>query len=285
MNSHFSADPLDQLAAFIERHRRVCVLTGAGISTDSGIPDYRDANGDWKRQQPIRYQEFIGSEPNRRRYWARSWFGWPRFASAQPNLAHQALVRLEMAGFVEHIITQNVDGLHQQAGSRQVIDLHGRLDAVICLECPYQDGREAFQSVLTESNPTFTARVATLGPDGDADLDDAAYADFRVPGCPACGGLLKPGVVFFGEAVPKSRVEQAYQWLAAAEALLVIGSSLTVLSGYRFCMAATANGQPIAALNLGRTRADPELTLKVNRPCGPTLSSLVERLALRAYSP
>lgn len=283
MSPIFLVDPLSQLVDFIERHRRLCVLTGAGISTDSGIPDYRDANGHWKRQEPVRYQEFIQSDYNRRRYWARSLLGWPRFASAQPNLAHKALVRLEAAGLVCQIITQNVDGLHQKAGSRAVIDLHGRLDTIACLQCPYRGSRETFQAALAENNPTFTARVATLGPDGDADLGDVDYADFQVPNCPACGGLLKPAVVFFGEAVPKSRVEQAYQHLAEADALLVIGSSLAVFSGYRFCAAAIANGQPIAAINLGRTRADSELTLKINLPCGPTLHSLAERFAPQTH--
>ena len=285
MMSIFSADSLDLLVDFIERHRHLCVLTGAGISTDSGIPDYRDANGNWKRQEPMRYQEFIRSEHSRRRYWARSLLGWPTFARAQPNLAHAALARLEAAGFVHQIITQNVDGLHQQAGSRQVIDLHGRLDTVVCLECPYRGAREAFQVALAENNLAFTALVAALGPDGDADLDDVDDGSFRVPNCPACGGLLKPAVVFFGEAVPKSRVEQACRRLAEADALLVIGSSLAVFSGYRFCALATAHHQPIAAVNLGRTRADNELALKVSLPCGPTLNSLVERLALCAHEP
>lgn len=270
--------PLDALADFVERHPRLFVLTGAGCSTDSGIPDYRDANGDWKRRQPVRYQEFIGSGLIRRRYWARSLLGWPAFARARPNAAHAALARLEAAGFVHQMITQNVDGLHQRAGSRRVIDLHGRLDAVVCLECRYRGPREAFQRALAEQNPAFAALAATVGPDGDADLEAVDFSGFQIPDCPHCGGTLKPAVVFFGESVPKPRVERACQRLAEADALLVVGSSLTVFSGYRFCRLATACGQPIAALNLGRTRADGELALKVNLPCGAALSGLLKRL-------
>ena len=272
---------MDALADFVARHQTLLVLTGAGCSTDSGIPDYRDANGDWKRRQPVRYQEFVGSERTRQRYWARSLLGWPAFARARPNAAHAALARLEAAGFVHQTVTQNVDGLHQQAGSRRVIDLHGRLDAVTCLECRYRGSREAFQHALAANNPAFAKLAAMLGPDGDADLEDADFSGFRVPCCPSCGGMLKPAVVFFGEPVPKPRVERACQRLAEADALLVIGSSLTVFSGYRFCKLAIAQGQPIAALNLGRTRADDELTLKVALPCGAALSGLLERLNLQ----
>lgn len=278
MSSAVATHSLAALTAFVEQHPRLFVLTGAGTSTDSGIPDYRDANGDWKRQEPIRYQEFVRSERSRRRYWARSLLGWPQFASARPNLAHRALAQLEQAGFVQQIVTQNVDGLHQQAGSRQVIDLHGRLDRVVCLDCGYELSREDFQQTLATANLNFTTLVATLAPDGDADLENVDFAEFQIPACPSCGGLLKPDVVFFGEAVPKMRVEQAYQALAQADALLVVGSSLTVFSGYRFCQAAINSGQPIAAINLGRTRADDELTLKIAQPCGPTLQGLIAYL-------
>lgn len=273
-----SSNSLDDLTDFVVRHPRLFVLTGAGCSTDSGIPDYRDANGDWKRRQPIRYQEFIGDEQVRRRYWARSLLGWPAFARARPNRAHLALARLEAAGLVHQTVTQNVDGLHQEAGSRRVIDLHGRLDAVVCLNCRYRGPREVFQHALAELNPAFSALAATVGPDGDADLEAVDFRAFRVPGCPSCGGMLKPAVVFFGESVPKPRVEHTCQRLAEADALLVVGSSLTVFSGYRFCRLAAARGQPIAAINLGRTRADNELALKVTLPCGVALSGLLERL-------
>ena len=278
-------DPLDALADFVARHPRLFVLTGAGCSTDSGIPDYRDANGDWKRRQPVRYQEFVGSEPVRRRYWARSLLGWPAFARARPNAAHVALAGLEAAGFVHQLVTQNVDGLHQRAGSRRAIDLHGRLDAVVCLDCRYRGPRDAFQAALADRNPAFKALVATVAPDGDADLDAVDCGGFRIPDCPSCGGTLKPAVVFFGESVPKPRVERTCQRLAEADALLVVGSSLAVFSGYRFCKQALACGQPIAALNLGRTRADGELALKVDRPCGPTLRALLDRLRLTPALP
>lgn len=272
------SDPLAALARFVERYPRLFVLTGAGCSTDSGIPDYRDGNGDWKRRQPVRYQEFVACERTRRRYWARSLLGWPAFARARPNATHGALARLEAAGFVHQMVTQNVDGLHQQAGSRRVIDLHGRLDAVDCLHCRHRGPREAFQRMLAENNPAFATLAATVGPDGDAELETADFSGFRVPDCPRCGGMLKPAVVFFGETVPKPRVERAGRRLAEADALLVIGSSLMVFSGYRFCIQAAARGQPIAAVNLGRTRADGALALKVSRPCGPALNGLLERL-------
>lgn len=269
---------LDTLTDFVERYPRLFVLTGAGCSTDSGIPDYRDRNGDWKRRQPVRYQEFISSERTRQRYWARSLLGWPAFARARPNATHTALARLEAAGYVHQLVTQNVDGLHQQAGNRRVIDLHGRLDAVICLDCRYRQPRETFQQALAHSNPDFSALATTIGPDGDANLEDADFSRFQAPDCPQCAGMLKPTVVFFGETVPKPRVERACQRLAEADALLVVGSSLMVFSGYRFCKLAANRGQPMAAINLGRTRADGEWTLKVEQTCNVVLSELVKRL-------
>ncbi|MBL8258510.1 MAG: NAD-dependent protein deacetylase [Candidatus Competibacteraceae bacterium] len=271
---------IDALADFVARHQTLLVLTGAGCSTDSGIADYRDANGAWKRQQPMCYQEFVGSEQARRRYWARSLAGWPAFAEARPNTAHRALAALETAGFVHQVVTQNVDGLHQRAGSRRVIDLHGRLDAVVCLQCPYRGSRAAVQELLTACNPDFTARASALAPDGDADVERMDFGDFRPPECPNCGGLLKPAVVFFGEAVPKLRVERACQRLSEAGALLVVGSSLAVFSGYRFCKLAVERGQPVAAVNLGRTRADNDLALKLNLACGPVLDGLLARLGV-----
>ena len=271
---------LDALADFVARHPRLFVLTGAGCSTGSGIPDYRNHSGDWKRSPPVRYQEFVGGEPIRQRYWARSLLGWPLFASARPNATHVALARLEEAGRVHQLVTQNVDGLHQQAGGRRVIDLHGRLDLVLCLRCSHRESRAVFQRTLLAANPEFAALAADSGPDGDADLEAGDFGAFVVPACPRCGGLLKPAVVFFGESVPKPRVERAARRLAEADALLVIGSSLMVFSGYRFCQLAAVRGQPIAALNLGRTRADDELALKVALPCGPALVGLLRRLRI-----
>ena len=262
------------LHAFLARHRRLLVLTGAGCSTDSGIPDYRDADGQWKRTPPVNFAVFMGNEAIRKRYWARSLAGWPRVQAAQPNAAHRALARLEREGRIELLVTQNVDGLHQAAGSERVIDLHGRIDQVRCMDCGQLSTRAALQRRLDESNPRWRAHDAPSAPDGDADLDGLPFDEFVVPACTHCGGVLKPDVVFFGENVPPQRVEQALRGLERAEALLVIGSSLMVYSGYRFAQAAVARGIPIAAINLGRTRADALLTLKVATPCAEALAAL-----------
>ena len=264
-----------ELEDFIGRHRRLILLTGAGCSTNSGIPDYRDADGQWKRAQPVTYQAFIGSEATRRRYWARSLIGWRRFRAARPNAAHRALARLEKSGKAEHLLTQNVDGLHQAAGSERVIDLHGRLERVRCMGCGSLSPREDFQDELARRNPGWLALDATDAPDGDADLEAADFSDFAVPRCANCDGVLKPDVVFFGESVPRDRVEAAYAHLEAADALLVVGSSLMVYSGYRFAERAAAGDKPIAAVNLGRTRADALLTLKVEAPCEDALAFLL----------
>ncbi len=263
------------LARFIEQSRKLLVLTGAGCSTESGIPDYRDDNGDWKRKQPVRYQAFVGSDLTRQRYWARAMVGWTQVSSAAPNRAHHCLASLEEAGFVHHLITQNVDGLHQKAGSRRVIDLHGRLETVRCLDCGARLARADFQDELLEVNPQWPAwpeLTARYAPDGDADLERVDFHRFRVPPCRLCSGILKPDVVFFGENVPRERVGRAMAKLQEADALLVVGSSLMVWSGYRFVQAATKRGIPIGAVNLGRTRADDELRLKVESRCGPALS-------------
>lgn len=260
------------LEAFIARHPRLFVLTGAGCSTDSGIPDYRDADGSWKRTPPVQFQAFMRDELTRRRYWARSLVGWPRFGRARPNPAHHALSRLEHLGHVELLVTQNVDGLHQAAGSAQVVDLHGRLDQVRCMSCQDVTPRSALQDVLTGLNPQWVGLHAHVAPDGDADLEGVDFSAFTVPGCQQCSGVLKPDVTFFGENVPKDRVAAAMQRLHRADALLVVGSSLMVLSGFRFAQAAAAAGIPIAAVNLGRTRADDLLALKIERPCAEALA-------------
>ncbi len=247
------------------------MLTGAGCSTESGIPDYRDADGAWRHRQPMSYQEFVGSAAARQRYWARGLVGWRRIAAARPNPAHLALARLEAAGRVERLVTQNVDRLHQKAGSLRVIDLHGRLDGVECLACRAVFRRAAVQDELARLNPGWGGAAAVPTPDGDADLGGVDYGAFRVPGCPGCGGTLKPGVVFFGEAVPRRRVDRAFAALAAADAMLVVGSSLMVFSGWRFARAAAEAGLPLAVVNLGRTRADSEATLKVPARCGEIL--------------
>ena len=261
----------DSLAEFVERYPRLFVLTGAGCSTDSGIPDYRDATGEWKRRPPIMFQAFVADERARTRYWARSLVGFRRIRSARPNDAHTSLAVLERRGRIVQLVTQNVDGLHQAAGSQHVIDLHGRIDTVRCLNCERRSSREQLQLELERRNPDFASLDAVDAPDGDADLDDAAFETFDVPACDACGGLLKPDVVFFGENVPAERVQRAMAAIELSDAMLVVGSSLMIYSGYRFATAAADAGKPIAAITLGRTRADDILTLKVSDRCANAL--------------
>ena len=267
--------PNSALQDFVGAHPRLFILTGAGVSTNSGIPDYRDADGHWKRAQPVTYQAFMGSLFTRQRYWARSLIGWRRFGRAQPNDAHRALARLETMGRCELLLTQNVDRLHQAAGSTQVVDLHGRLDHVRCMACDRILPREVMQEALIQLNPVWDALDAVEAPDGDAHLEGVDFTTFVIPPCPHCGGLLKPDVVFFGENVPRDRVETATRHLAAADAVLVAGSSLMVFSGFRFVQAAVRAGKPVAAVNLGRTRADDLLTLKVDLACTEALAFLL----------
>lgn len=264
------------IRAFIEDHTRLFVITGAGVSTDSGIPDYRDANGDWKRTPPVTLQAFAGDDATRRRYWARSLIGWSYFRRARPNAAHRALAALEARGKIELLLTQNVDGLHQAAGSQRVIDLHGRLDTVRCLRCEARTPREDFQRELLARNPDWAGLVADIAPDGDADLEDRDFSSFDVPDCATCAGMLKPDVVFFGENVPRERVIEANLRLSRSDAVLVVGSSLMVWSGFRFVQAAARSGLPVAAINLGRTRADEMLSLKLETAGAEALAFLLE---------
>ena len=274
-----SAAGIDALTEFVERHERLFVLTGAGVSVASGIPGYRDLNGDWMRAQPIQWQAFRDSEQARRRYWARSMVGWPMVAGAQPNAAHRALAQLESAGRIARIVTQNVDGLHQRAGSSDVVELHGGIDAVICLECGTRHARAAVQTQLLVDNPALAEVSAAVSADGDAHLEWDALDAFRVPACPTCGGMLKPDVVFFGENVPRERVTAAALALEQADAMLVVGSSLMVFSGYRFCLWAERAGTPIAAINIGLTRADAMFSLKVEASCGDAMTAVAARIA------
>ncbi len=263
------------LPDFVDRHPRLFVLTGAGCSTNSGIPDYRDADGNWKRQQPVTYQAFMGGEATRQRYWARSLIGWRRFGRAQPNAAHRALARLEASGRSELVLTQNVDRLHQAAGTENVIDLHGRLDLVRCMGCERKLKRDEFQEQLTRLNTGWLDLDAAEAPDGDADLEVHDFSSFRVPACRDCGGVLKPDVVFFGESVPRAFVDAATEHLRQADGMLIVGSSLMVYSGFRFVQMAARAGLPIAAVNLGRTRADEMLALKVEESCDTALGFLL----------
>ena len=265
----------DSLPDFLERHSRIFVLTGAGCSTDSGIPDYRDADGSWKRAQPVQFRAFMDEPATRKRYWARSLVGWRRFGRARPNDAHRALAALERRGRVGILVTQNVDRLHQAAGSVNVVDLHGRLDLVRCMGCERRLSREELQEQLLHLNPDWVDLDARVAPDGDADLEGLDFSRFEVPGCTACGGLLKPDVVFYGESVPRERVAKAMQGVRDADAMLVVGTSLMVYSGYRFAREAAAVGIPIATVNLGKTRADELVALKIVQSCSAALGFLL----------
>ncbi|MGE0191280.1 MAG: NAD-dependent protein deacetylase [Planctomycetota bacterium] len=271
---------MDRLAAHLAASRRLLVLTGAGCSTASGITDYRDENGAWKRpRRPIQHAEFVGSATTRQRYWARSAVGWPRFRAASPSAAHDALAALGARGGLTRLVTQNVDRLHQRAGSREVVDLHGRLDHVVCLGCGQLERRDTWQTALLAGNPAFAARATAFAPDGDADLDDEDTSGFVVPACVRCGGVMKPDVVFYGGNVPADRVAAVHADVDASDALLVVGSSLMVFSGFRFVRRAVAANKPVLIVNRGRTRADDVATLKVEGDCGDILAEVVRRLA------
>lgn len=259
--------------------RRLAVLTGAGISTDSGIPDYRGP--DSPPANPMTIRQFISSRDYRRRYWARNHLGWRHMAGREPNAGHRALAALERAGVVNGVITQNVDLLHTKAGSRTVINLHGTYDRVVCLDCAHRMSRTELAELLEAANPGFTERAEKLGglavaPDADAVVSDTE--SFTFIDCLACGGMLKPDIVYFGESVAKEIVQQAYSLVEQSQALLVAGSSLTVFSGYRFVRHAAALGIPVAIVNRGQTRGDDLATVKVDAGCSPILTLLAEEL-------
>jgi NAD-dependent SIR2 family protein deacetylase len=263
---------------------RVVVLSGAGLSTESGIPDYRGPSGALRRHAPMTYQAFVGSAQARRRYWARSYLGWRQIAQARPNAGHHAVAGLQARGLVDGIITQNVDGLHQAAGAANVIELHGGLDLVVCLSCGLRDTRLRLDERLRAANADFVAHVAAINPDGDADLPDDELDGFVPVGCIYCSSdLVKPDVVFFGENVPRPRVDACFSLVESAGSLLVLGSSLTVMSGLRFVRRAAALGIPVGIVNLGPTRGDELATVKVEAPLGELLSALaVDYLATSA---
>jgi NAD-dependent SIR2 family protein deacetylase len=260
---------------WLHAHRRVFVLTGAGVSTNSGIPDYRGADGRWKRRAPITWQAFANDPRMRARYWVRSFVGWPMVARARPNRAHAALADLERQDRLAMLVTQNVDGLHARAGQHALIDLHGRIDRVVCLGCGARLPRAELQATLAEANPALATLSATTAPDGDADIEPGNLDAFTPPACPRCDGMLKPDVVFFGENVPRMRVEAAAAALHEADAMLVVGSSLMVYSGYRFARIAREAGKPLAILTRGVTRADDIATLKLDAECEATLAGAV----------
>jgi NAD-dependent SIR2 family protein deacetylase len=267
----------DRLRHWIGRHRRVFALTGAGCSTASGIPDYRDDQGEWKRRPPVMILAFRTKDAVYRRYWARAYAGWPRLTTAAPNAAHRAFAAWEAAGTLLHLVTQNVDGLHQRAGSRAVVDLHGRLDVVVCLDCGERTTRSALQAAIADANPGWQPKAATA-PDGDADIAAAVIESFVAPRCERCGGLLKPDVVFFGENVPRDRYSDACEALGRADALLVAGSSLMVYSGFRFVRLAHEAGLPIAIVNRGRTRGDDLAEIKIEDDVGSILSDAIDAI-------
>jgi NAD-dependent SIR2 family protein deacetylase len=254
----------------------VAVLTGAGISTDSGIPDYRGPGPARSRRAPMTYETFTGDAQARRRYWARSHVGWRTVARAAPNSGHRAVAQLQRRGLLAGIITQNVDGLHQAGGARDVIELHGRLDRVVCLDCGDTTTRDDLDRRLRLANPEFDARVIAVNPDGDVDLPDEQIDRFQVVGCRSCRrGTLKPDVVFFGETVPRRRVDACYDLVHAARLLLVLGSSLTVMSGRRFVLRAAKLDVPVAIVNQGPGRGDDYATLTLDAPLGIVLPDIV----------
>ncbi|MFI9724721.1 NAD-dependent protein deacetylase [Streptomyces sp. NPDC052092] len=258
----------------------VLVLSGAGISTESGIPDYRGQGGSLSRHTPMTYQEFVAEAAARRRYWARSHLGWRTFGRALPNAGHRAVAAFARHGLVSGVITQNVDGLHQAAGSEGVVELHGSLERVICLSCGTVSPRRELAERLEETNPGFSPAAAGINPDGDADLTDEQVGDFRVVPCAVCGGTLKPDVVFFGETVPPRRVELCRGLVRQASSLLVLGSSLTVMSGLRFVRLAAGAGTPVLIVNRDPTRGDRHALTRVELPLGPALTTVAGRLGV-----
>ena len=256
----------------------VVVLSGAGLSTESGIPDYRGPSGAARTNTPMTYQAFTRDPVARRRYWARSHLGWRTIGDARPNAGHRAVARLQELARLDGIITQNVDGLHQAGGAHGVVELHGNLARITCLDCGDLVDRRAHEARLNEANPDFAAAVSTINPDGDAEIDDTDLDGFTVVDCESCGGMLKPDVVYFGETVPAPRVSRSFELVAGARTLLVLGSSLTVMSGRRFVLRAAKDGIRIAIVNQGTTRGEPYANLIVDAPLGEVLPELVRRV-------
>jgi NAD-dependent SIR2 family protein deacetylase len=276
------APAVDRLAEFLEHHRRVLVLTGAGLSTGSGIPDYRDRDGVRRGKAPVQGPEFRRDEAVRKRYWARSMVGYPVLSRTRPNAGHRAIAELQRAGKLAAVITQNVDGLHQRAGSDDstgsLIELHGNIHRVVCLACEATFTRDFVQAQLEQANPGMASTQAAPLPDGDAHLEPESLADFQVPTCLHCGGMLKPDVVFFGDGVPRHCSEGSQRLVDETDALLVIGSSVMVFSSFRLCRSAAQAGKPVVALNLGKTRADDLLAFKLEHTAEHLLPLLARKL-------
>ena len=266
--------------AWLLRGKRALVLTGAGASTDSGIPDYRGPEGSLRRRNPITFSEYMRDDAARRRYWARSTIGWPVIAAVEPNTTHDVVARLEAKRLATGVVTQNVDGLHSKAGSKSVVELHGNLGRVVCLDCGATVPRGDLQERMLRDNPGWRLWQAEEAPDGDAELPEELTREFAVPACEACGGILKPDVVFFGENVPAARVERVFSMVEECEALIVLGSSLTVYSGYRFVEYAARLGKPLGIVNLGETRADSLATMRIDAPLAEVMPVLAEALGV-----
>ncbi|XP_013189621.2 NAD-dependent protein deacylase Sirt4 [Amyelois transitella] len=269
------------LREFLTKHEKVLILTGAGISTESGIPDYRSEEvGLYARSnhKPIQYQEFVKYPKARQRYWARNFVGWPRFSSIQPNATHFSITKMQKAGKVTAIVTQNVDRLHHKAGSSNVIELHGTGYIVKCLKCPYKVSRDELQEVLLENNLNMKSNFGMIRPDGDVDLTKEQEDNFKSPLCPNCESPLKPDIIFFGDNVPKQRVEQVRKEVSSSDAVFVLGTSLTVYSSYRIILQAKEEKKHIAVLNIGSTRADDIVDIKVSAKCGDILPDLCNSL-------
>ncbi|WKG07089.1 NAD-dependent protein deacetylase [Nocardia sp. PE-7] len=286
MVDHDTTDAVERAAELLSG-RRIVVISGAGLSTDSGIPDYRGP--DSPPRTPMTYQQFVGDPAFRQRYWARNHIGWRRMDAARPNPGHRALARLERAGAVSGVITQNVDLLHTKAGARRVIDLHGTYARVRCLNCANLISRMTLAQQLEAANPGFAENVSAgptgieVAPDADAVVTDTDR--FRMVDCAVCGGMLKPDIVYFGENVPPDRVEAAFAMVEQARAILVAGSSLTVMSGLRFVRRAAKNGVPVVIVNRGRTRGDELATLRIDAGCSETLCALAELAQLNSRPP
>lgn len=269
---------LQKLIEALKDKHKIWVLTGAGISAPSGIPTYRDDKGEWKSANPIQHNEFIQHESYRQRYWARSMVGWKLSGRAKPNAAHDAITALQNSGRISQLVTQNVDGLHRLAGTKQVIDLHGRLSEIKCLDCGEISKRSEYQPRLVKNNPELDNYKAEIRPDGDAHVEDFDMSKITIPPCKNCGGVLMPNVVFFGGIVPKARVEKAFSTLAESDCILVIGSSLKVFSGFRFPRWASQNNLPMYALNQGEMRGQELFDEIVSEHCEKALPILAREL-------
>ncbi|CAL4096671.1 unnamed protein product [Meganyctiphanes norvegica] len=267
---------IQHLQEFIDSHKRLLVLTGAGISTESGIPDYRSEGvGLYSTSSYINRKDFVSSSRARQRYWARNYIGWPRFSSFNPSFTHKTIAEWERRGKVHCVVTQNVDRIHHKAGNHKVIELHGTAFKVHCLSCKNMVTRHSFQRRLIDLNPHFAINPGEMRPDGDVDLTQDQVENFVIPSCESCGGVMKPYIVFFGDNVPKTRVEEVRENVNNSDGILVLGSSLYVYSGYRFILQAVENDIPIAMINIGETRADKHLTLKVEARCGEVLKNIL----------